>query len=335
MGLKFRCSGCNAKLEAEEEWAGMRIACPKCATELIVPSPVSEDVPLPVSTGAIVSPPSPPPPSPPPEPSPESERSVVPEQELPRHSMTEESSMGTDLNKQTTSAGIVHYFQCPECEIILYSDTDISGREICCPYCAETVKYEPRENCACPYCGEEIRMGASFCCHCRKKLDDTILKIAHFTCRNGTLVKLTPTPSVSPVAVASSGTPPALRVVPRRPATPQPALSAEERNRRIVNGIGTAVAVAGVAMTAVKVFNMFSGDDDGDDGDFDTDDAEFEDSREALIEDYSDEIPEEQLDAFVNGGSEADVSAAIINMADQGISDEICGRLENIMENES
>ena len=39
MGLKFRCSGCNAKLEAEEEWAGMRIACPKCATELIVPSP--------------------------------------------------------------------------------------------------------------------------------------------------------------------------------------------------------------------------------------------------------------------------------------------------------
>lgn len=72
-----------------------------------------------------------------------------------------------------------------------------------------------------------------------------------------------------------------------------------------------------------------------DDGDFDTDDAEFEDSREALIEDYSDEIPEEQLDAFVNGGSEEDVSAAIINMADQGTTDEICGRLGNIMENES
>ena len=39
----FRCPHCNAKLEAEDDWAGMEAACPKCSqTITIVPETTPE-----------------------------------------------------------------------------------------------------------------------------------------------------------------------------------------------------------------------------------------------------------------------------------------------------
>ena len=43
MSFHFRCPACNAKLEAEDDWAGLETACPKCSqTITIAPDTTSE-----------------------------------------------------------------------------------------------------------------------------------------------------------------------------------------------------------------------------------------------------------------------------------------------------
>jgi len=37
--LLFRCPHCRATLRGEPDWAGTRVRCPKCSTEMVVPSP--------------------------------------------------------------------------------------------------------------------------------------------------------------------------------------------------------------------------------------------------------------------------------------------------------
>lgn len=40
--MKFQCKSCNAKLQADESKAGQVFPCPKCAEQVVVPSPVVE-----------------------------------------------------------------------------------------------------------------------------------------------------------------------------------------------------------------------------------------------------------------------------------------------------
>ena len=36
MAFKFRCPACNAKLKAEDDWAGLETVCPKCEQQIVI-----------------------------------------------------------------------------------------------------------------------------------------------------------------------------------------------------------------------------------------------------------------------------------------------------------
>ena len=39
MSIKFHCLNCKQKLEAENEWIGMKLDCPNCGNQVLVPKP--------------------------------------------------------------------------------------------------------------------------------------------------------------------------------------------------------------------------------------------------------------------------------------------------------
>ena len=140
----FRCPHCNAKLEAEDDWAGMEAACPKCSqTITIVPETTPEKPKIQLTPITVPS-------------SADTQRPISQPLSQPAPSSTS--------NKFP--------FICPSCGILTDLDSSLQNQEYECPACCEKSIAVPATEKPCPHCGEMIKFQAKICRFCKKSVSE-------------------------------------------------------------------------------------------------------------------------------------------------------------------
>ena len=140
----FRCPHCNAKLEAEDDWAGMEAACPKCSqTITIVPETTPEKPKIQLTPITVPS-------------SADTQRPISQPLSQPAPSSTS--------NKFP--------FICPSCGTLTDLDSSLQNQEYECPACCEKSIAVPATEKPCPHCGEMIKFQAKICRFCKKSVSE-------------------------------------------------------------------------------------------------------------------------------------------------------------------
>ena len=138
----FRCPHCNAKLDAEDDWAGMEAACPKCSqTITIVPETTPEKPKIQLTPITVPS-------------SADTQRPVSTQPQQP----------------ELPSTANNFPFICPLCGTLTELASSLQDQEYECPACSEKSIAVPATEKPCPYCGEMIKFRAKICRFCKKSV---------------------------------------------------------------------------------------------------------------------------------------------------------------------
>ena len=135
MSFHFKCPHCNAKLEAEDEWAGQKTQCPQCSHDITIAPEKPKIQLIPVSAPAA-----------------------------------ENISRPTGASSAHSGLFGKFPFICPCCGTFTELDSSLQNQEYECQGCCEKSIAVPATEKPCPHCGEMIKLQAKICRFCKRSL---------------------------------------------------------------------------------------------------------------------------------------------------------------------